>query len=96
MAQKFDAQLNLKMPKALLEGLQSIKESHGLEPAEVLRRLGEAAVAFYHEKKYFSFPVRLWPEAEFLTAVINTAETPADRARLAKSEAARKKKESHE
>ncbi|MFT3870461.1 MAG: hypothetical protein QM715_18585 [Nibricoccus sp.] len=91
MAEKiFDAQMTLKMPKALLEGLTDIKKTHGLEPAEILRRLGESAVAFYREKGYFTFPIRLLPEKEFVSAVINTAETGEDRARLVAEETRRK------
>jgi len=90
VAQKFDAQLNFKMPSSLLDGLNDIKKAHGLEPAEILRRLGESAVAFYREKGYFTFPIRLFPEKEFLTAVLNTAETGEDAARLQSSEKARK------
>ena len=70
VAQKFDAQLNFKMPRALLDGLNEIKKAHGLEPAEVLRRLGDAAVAFYQENGFFSFPVRLEPEEGFIMRAI--------------------------
>ena len=66
VALKLDAQMTLKMPKALLDGLQRIKDSHGTEPAEVLRRLAEAAVQFHQQHGFFTFPVKVEPEAGFL------------------------------
>jgi hypothetical protein len=79
----------------MLVTLAEIQEKHGLNATEIARRLLEKVCEFYRVNGYFAFPVRLFPEAEFRTAVLNTDETPADRARLAKSEAARKADESH-
>jgi hypothetical protein len=90
---KKTGQLNISLPPELVVTLDEIRAKHGLNGTEIARRLLESVAEFYRLHGYFSFPVRLWPEAEFLTAVINTQETAADRARLAKSEAARKKKE---
>ena len=76
VAAKLDAQLNIKMPKSLLDGLLLIKEKHGIEPAESLRRAGEAMVQFYRKNGYFSFPVVITPEAEFIQAVVKTSAQP--------------------
>lgn len=62
MSTKLDAQVSVKMPKALLGGLQRIKEKHQIEPAALLRQLGEQAVAFFDQNGYFTFPVEIAPE----------------------------------
>jgi hypothetical protein len=73
MAKKTE-QISVRMPPDVFDGLQKIKDAHGLEPAEVLRRCAEAVVQFHSERGYFALPVRIIPDAAFLAAV---KETPA-------------------
>lgn len=93
MAAKNDDRITVRLPGDILETLAVIQEKHGLTSPEIARRLLEQVCEFYTVHGYFAFPVRLFPEAEFLTNVVNTAETAADRARLKATEAARKRKD---
>jgi hypothetical protein len=65
MAKKTE-QVNVRMAADVFDGLQAIKEGHGLEPAEILRRCAEAVVKFHKENGFFSIPVHIEPEATFL------------------------------
>ena len=62
MAQDFDTQLNVKMPKELLARLRILERVHGISPAEALRRLGEEMANFYDQNGWFSFPVKIQPQ----------------------------------
>lgn len=64
MAEELDAQLNVKMPKRLLTTLRDIERQHGITPADQLRRLAEEMATFFDQHGWFSFPVRILPEAE--------------------------------
>lgn len=47
----------------LARGINAIVDKHNTEPAVLVRGLLEAAVAFYDAHGWFSFPVRIEPEA---------------------------------
>lgn len=91
MPLKNDDRLSIRLPGDILEKLAAIQEKHGLTPTEIARRLLEQVCEFYTVHGYFAFPVRIFPEAEFLTSVLQTTETAADREKLRTSELARAK-----
>jgi hypothetical protein len=86
---KKTGQINIGLTPETVETLEEIRAKHGLTGTEIGRRLFEAVADFYRTHGYFAFPVRIFPEAEFLTSVLQTAETAADRERLKASEKAR-------
>jgi hypothetical protein len=65
MAKK-TGQLSIRISPELVEGVEAIEEKHHLGQAEIVRGLVEAAVKFYQQNGFFSFPVHLEPEASFL------------------------------
>jgi hypothetical protein len=46
----------------LAADINSIRERHKIEPADLVRGLLEAAAKFYRDQGFFSFPVRIEPE----------------------------------
>ena len=58
----FDAQINVKMSRDLKERLRHIEARHGTPVSEILRRLGAAAVVFFEENGYLTFPAAIVPE----------------------------------
>jgi hypothetical protein len=52
-----------RIEEDLAEGINAIHEKHHIEPAVLVRGLLEAAVSFYRDKGFFSFPVVIHPEA---------------------------------
>jgi antitoxin component of RelBE/YafQ-DinJ toxin-antitoxin module len=72
MPQKNDDRLAIRLPGELLETLAEIQEKHGLTPTEIARRCLDQVAGFYRENGYFSFPVHIVPNAEFLKAVKGT------------------------
>lgn len=51
------------MSERLFADLLKIEERHGLSPALVLRKLGEAAADYFHKNGTFGFPVSIEPAA---------------------------------
>lgn len=47
----------------LADGINAIHAKHQIEPAVLIRGLLKEAVAFYRAHGFFSFPVRIEPEA---------------------------------
>lgn len=66
MALKNDDRLNIRLPGELLETLADIQAKHGLNATEIARRCLEQVAAFYREHGFFTFPVKIEPEAGFL------------------------------
>ena len=58
----FDAQINVKMSRDLKARLRRIETRHGTPVSEILRRLGAAAVVFFEENGYLTFPASIVPE----------------------------------
>ena len=58
----FEAQINVKMSRDLKERLRRIEARHGTPVSEILRRLGAAAVVFFEENGYLTFPAAIVPE----------------------------------
>lgn len=70
MPLKNDDRLNIRLPGDLLVTLEEIQKKHGLNATEIARRCLEAVADFYNKHGFFSFPVRLEPEAGFIERAI--------------------------
>jgi len=55
-------QISVRLPAETMTALREIGDRHGILPTEFTRRLIEAAVGFYREQGWFSFPVTIRPE----------------------------------
>jgi len=91
MAQKNDDRLTLRLPAELRVVLSEIEQKHRIGEAEIARGCLEAVAAFYKEHGFFAFPVRVWPEEEFLkaAAAAQIIDTDAPDVRAAKRKAPR-------
>jgi hypothetical protein len=66
MPQKNDDRLSVRVPSELRAVLAKIEEKHGYTEPVLARKCLEAVAAFYEKNGFFSFPVRIEPEAAFL------------------------------
>jgi len=92
MAEKKDDRLNVRMPTADIAELNSIHQKLGIPPAEFVRKLTESALAFYRTHGFFSFPVRIEPEEDFIWRTIQyKSQTNLEGAKKEQSDTAKKK-----
>jgi hypothetical protein len=70
MALKNNDRLNIRLPSDLISTLNEIQEKHGLGASEITRRCLEAVAEFYRQHGFFSFPVKMEPEAGWLMRAV--------------------------
>jgi hypothetical protein len=75
MPQKNDDRLSVRVPSELRAVLAEIEEKHGYGEPLLARKCLEAVAAFYKKHGYFSFPVHVVPDAEFVRNVADSAQT---------------------
>lgn len=88
---KKSEQISVRLDPETYQILAEIHRRHGLEPVTVARRCLEEVAAFYKTHGFFAFPVRVWPEQEFLkaAAAVQIIDTDSPETQAAKKKAPR-------